>query len=143
MIYFESYIIHEDEIGEQFAAALAAKASEGVRVWLIYDWMGALGHASSRFWKRLKAAGVEVRSFNPPRLESPLGWLRRDHRKMLSVDGRLGFVTGLCVGQCWVGDPENGIEAGRDTGVEITGPAVADLEYAFAQMWSLLGPPIQ
>ena len=141
-IHFESYIIHPDDIGEQFAEALAAKAGEGVRVRLIYDWMGALGEGSYRFWKRLKKAGVEVRCFNSPRLDIPMGWLRRDHRKMIAVDGRVGFVTGLCVGQRWVGYPAKGIEPWRDTGVGITGPAVADLENAFAQMWSQLGEPI-
>ena len=97
-IHFESYIIHADDVGEQFAVALATKASEGVRVRVIYDWMGAPGEASYRFWKRFKKSGVAVRCFNPPRLDIPMGWLRRDHRKMLCVDGRVGFVTGLCVG---------------------------------------------
>jgi cardiolipin synthase A/B len=141
-IHFESYIIHADDVGEQFAVALATKASEGVRVQVIYDWMGAPGEASYRFWKRFKKSGVEVRCFNPPRLDIPMGWLRRDHRKMLCVDGRVGFVTGLCVGHRWVGHPEKGIEPWRDTGVGITGPAVADLESDFAQMWALLGAPI-
>ncbi len=97
-IHFESYIIHSDAVGQQFAEALAAKAREGVRVRLIYDWLGALGAASYRFWKPLRHAGVEVRCFNPPRIDSPFGWLSRDHRKMLSVDSRIAFVTGLCVG---------------------------------------------
>ncbi|MBZ5659614.1 MAG: cardiolipin synthase B [Acidobacteriia bacterium] len=141
-IHFESYIIHADEIGWQFREALAAKAREGVRVKLIYDWMGALGHRYSPFWRSLKNAGIEVRCFNPPHLDSPLGWLRRDHRKMLSVDGRVGFVTGLCVGRSWVGDPKRGVEPWRDTGVEIQGPAVADIEHAFAQMWAILGSPL-
>jgi cardiolipin synthase len=141
-IHFESYIIHNDDAGRQFAEALAEKAHQGVRVRLIYDWLGSLGRASRGFWKRLTAAGVEVRCFNPPRIDSPLGWLRRDHRKMLSVDGHIGFVTGLCVGQRWIGDPTKGIEPWRDTGVGIEGPAVADLEVAFAHMWSLLGSPI-
>ena len=141
-IHFESYIIHADETGRQFAEALAEKAREGVRVRIIYDWLGSLGHASRRFWRRLIETGIEVRCFNPPRLDSPLGWLRRDHRKMLSVDGRVGFVTGLCVGRRWVGDPAKGIEPWRDTGVQIEGPAVADLEDAFAHMWALLGSPI-
>jgi cardiolipin synthase len=141
-IHFESYIIHGDDVGWEFCEALAAKVREGVRVRLIYDWMGALGHTYRHFWRSLKSAGIEVRCFNPPRLDSPLGWLRRDHRKMLSVDGRVGFVTGLCLGRQWVGDPQRGIEPWRDTGVQIQGPAVADLERAFAQMWKLLGPPI-
>ncbi|HXU19927.1 MAG TPA: phospholipase D-like domain-containing protein [Verrucomicrobiae bacterium] len=141
-IHFESYIIRSDEVGCQFRDALAAKAREGVRVRLIYDWMGALGHTHYPFWRSLKSAGIEVRCFNPPRLDSPLGWLRRDHRKMLSVDGRIGFVTGLCVGRSWVGDSRRGVEPWRDTGVEIQGPAVADIEHAFAQMWMILGSPL-
>jgi cardiolipin synthase len=141
-IHFESYIIHNDKIGRTFADLLATKARQGVRVRLIYDWFGALGAASWPFWRRLRKAGVEVRCFNPPRLDSPLGWLSRDHRKMITVDGGVGFVTGLCVGQSWVGYPERGIEPWRDTGVMIVGPAVADIERAFAQMWALLGPPI-
>jgi cardiolipin synthase A/B len=141
-IHFESYIIHSDDVGKQFAEALAAKAREGVRVRLIYDWLGALGAASYRFWKPLRQAGVEVRGFNPPRLDSPLGWLSRDHRKMLSVDSRIAFITGLCVGRRWVGDPHRNIEPWRDTGVAIEGPAVADIEQAFATMWATLGSPI-
>src|SRR5687767_9409325 len=96
-IHFESYIIHEDNTGREFADALIAKAREGVRVRLIYDWMGGFGKTSSAFWNRLRAGGVEVRCYNPPRLDSPIGWLSRDHRKMLAVDGQVGFVTGLCV----------------------------------------------
>jgi cardiolipin synthase len=141
-IHFESYIIHEDQAGHRFAEALAAKAREGVPVRLLYDWLGALGHASRGFWRGLRLAGVEVRCFNPPRLDSPFGWLSRDHRKMIAVDGRVGFVTGLCVGQRWVGDPARGIEPWRDTGVEVRGPAVADLERAFAETWALCGAPI-
>jgi cardiolipin synthase len=140
-IHFESYIIHSDDVGRQFAEALAAKARQGVRVRLIYDWLGALGAASYRFWKPLRRAGVEVRCFNPPRLDSPLGWLSRDHRKMLSVDSRIAFVTGLCVGRRWAGDPSRSVDPWRDTGVAIEGPAVADIEHAFAAMWASLGSP--
>src|ERR1043166_261198 len=58
-IHFESYIIHEDEGGRQCAEALSAKAQEGVRVRVTYDWMGGFGKTSRRFWNRLRAAGVE------------------------------------------------------------------------------------
>ncbi|HEX8336212.1 MAG TPA: phospholipase D-like domain-containing protein, partial [Pyrinomonadaceae bacterium] len=75
------------------------------------------------------------------------GWFNRDHRKMISVDGRLGFVMGLCVGRDWVGRPEKNIEPWRDTGVEIRGPAVADMDAAFARVWETAGggkiPPEQ
>jgi cardiolipin synthase len=115
-VHFESYIIHEDDAGERFADALIAKAREGVRVRLIYDWMGGFGKTSRKFWNHLRSSGVEVRCYNPPRLDSPLGWLSRDHRKMLSVDGQVGFITGLCVGRMWEGIPEKKIEPWRDTG---------------------------
>ena len=141
-VHFESYIIHEDTVGREFAAALIAKAREGVRVRLIYDWMGGFGKASRRFWKDLRTGGVDVRCYNPPQLDSPLGWVSRDHRKMLSVDGEVAFVTGLCVGQMWAGDPARGMEPWRDTGVEIRGYAVPEIERAFARMWALMGEPI-
>ncbi|HEY1340885.1 MAG TPA: phospholipase D-like domain-containing protein [Bryobacteraceae bacterium] len=138
-VHFECYIIHEDDTGRQFAGALIEKARQGVKVRLLYDWMGALGKTSRGFWKRLRRGGVEVRCYNPPSLFSPLGWLSRDHRKMLAVDGEVGFVTGLCVGRMWVGDPKRKIEPWRDTGVEVRGPAVLDIERAFAQVWARTG----
>jgi cardiolipin synthase len=109
---------------------------------LIYDWMGGFGKTSHSFWRRLREGGVEVRCYNPPRFDSPFGWVSRDHRKMLAVDGEVAFITGLCVGQAWVGYPERGIASWRDTGIEVRGPAVAAAERAFAEIWSMLGPPI-
>ena len=141
-VHFECYIIHEDQAGETFADALIAKAREGVQVRLIYDWMGALAKTSRQFWKSLRSAGVDVRCFNPPRLDSPFGWLSRDHRKMLAVDGDVAFITGLCVGRMWIGQPEKNIQPWRDTGVEVHGPAVADIERAFAEIWAMMGQPV-
>ena len=141
-VHFESYIIHEDDTGREFADALIAKAREGVHVRLIYDWMGGLGKTSPRFWTRLRTGGVEVRCYNPPHFDSPFGWLSRDHRKMLTVDGRVGFITGLCVGRMWVGDAKKHLEPWRDTGVEVRGPAVSQIEEAFAQIWAMMGEAI-
>jgi cardiolipin synthase len=134
-IHFESFIIHEDDVGRQFAEALCARAREGVRVRVVYDWLGAVGKTSRRFWRTLRDAGVEVKGFNPPRFDEPFGWFNRDHRKMISVDGHVGFVMGLCVGRDWVGRPEKNQDPWRDTGVEIRGPAVADMDAAFARVW--------
>ncbi|GAN34830.1 MAG: cardiolipin synthase B [Candidatus Brocadia sp. AMX2] len=141
-IHFESYSIHEDDTGCKFADALLGKAREGVRVRIIYDWVGGFGKTSRRFWNRLRAGGVEVRCYNPPRLDSPFGWLSRDHRKMLSVDSQVGFVSGLCVGRMWEGVPEKKIDPWRDIGIEVRGPSVADIEQAFAQVWAMIGKPI-
>jgi cardiolipin synthase len=140
-VFFENYIFADDEVGREFVSALAAKAREGVRVRVIYDWLGSFS-TRRRLWQPLLDAGGEVRSFNPPRLASPFGWLARDHRKMLAVDGRIGFVTGLCVSRKWLGDPAKGIAPWRDTGIEVRGPGVAGIEQAFAQMWAAIGPPL-
>jgi len=141
-INFESYIIHGDEAGRRFVELLAAKAQQGVKVRVLYDWVGALGSSSRMLWRALRAAGVEVRCFNPFRFDNPIGWTERDHRKSITIDNSVGFVTGLCVGQQWTGDPEKGREPWRDTGVEVRGPAVAAIARAFADVWSTTGPPL-
>jgi cardiolipin synthase A/B len=141
-IHFEMYIVHEDDQGRMFADALIEKARDGVKVRLLYDWMGGFGKTSRGFWNRLSAGGVEIRCFNPPRFDRPLGWVSRDHRKMIAVDGTVAFVTGLCVGRAWVGDPARHLDPWRDTGVELRGPAVADCEAAFAEAWAAAGAPL-
>lgn len=141
-IHFESYIIHEDAQGELFADELIKKAKDGVKVRLLYDWMGGFGKTSKKFWNRLRENGVEVRCYNPFSFVRPLGWINRDHRKTLIIDGETAFVTGLCVGQMWVGDEEKGEEPWRDTGIELRGKCVADVGKAFADLWSELGEPL-
>jgi cardiolipin synthase A/B len=141
-ILFEHYIVADDEVGREFVAALAERARAGVRVRVIYDWLGNFGVAGASLWTPLLRAGGEVRCFNPPRPDSPFGWLTRDHRKMIAVDGVVGYVSGLCVSRKWVGDRLRGIEAWRDTGIEVRGPAVADIEQAFAQGWAATGTPL-
>ena len=141
-VHFENYIVHDDDAGQRFAAAFLEKAREGVAVRVVYDWFGSLGKASAGFWRRLREGGVEVRCYNPPRLDQPLGWIGRDHRKCLVVDGQVAFVTGLCVGRMWEGAPERGLAAWRDTGVEVRGPAVAEVAHAFADSWAATGTPL-
>jgi cardiolipin synthase len=139
-ILFECYIFADDALGREFAAILAERARAGVKVAVIVDWLG--NWSSLRVWHDLRAAGGDVRVFNPPRLSSPLGWLSRDHRKTIVVDGRQGFVSGLCVSERWLGDPARKLEPWRDTGIEVRGPAVAALEHAFAQVFAVCGDPL-
>ena len=139
-VHFETYILHADKVGYEFAELFEAKAREGVKVRLIYDWFGGRGAASFLFWRKLQKAGVEVRRFNPPHLDDPIEFLRRDHRKVIVIDSCIGFVSGLCVGQAWVEDPVRRTGPWRDTGVMIQGPAVIDLEHAFRRMWNSLSP---
>ena len=138
-IHVEMYIIHRDEAGRRFVALLAERARAGVTVRLIYDWFGCGTGPLFGLFRPLVRAGGHVRVFNPPHIATALGWLRRDHRKLISIDGRVAYVSGLCVGQMWVGIPEKHRDPWRDTGVEIIGPAVAYAERAFAESWRLAG----
>jgi cardiolipin synthase len=140
-IHFENYILQDDSVGREFVSALAERARAGVKVRLLYDWLGSFGSGRGLF-RPLREAGGEVRAFNPVRLDSPFGWLARDHRKLLVVDGCVGFVSGLCVSARWLGNPARDISPWRDTGIEVRGPAVADLLAAFAQTWALCGTPL-
>ncbi len=141
-VHLENYFIEEDEVGHCFADALAGAARRGLRVRVLYDWLGCKARTSRQFWNRLESAGVEVRSYNPPRLDNPLGWISRDHRKLLCLDGQLAFAGGLCIGHDWKGDAGRGVAAWRDTALEIRGPAVLPLESAFADSWAAAGPPL-
>jgi cardiolipin synthase A/B len=140
-VLLESYIFDDDVVGLEFAAALAERAKSGVRVRVIRDWVGTFASARRGLFGRLRGAGVDVRRFNPPAWDSPFGVLRRDHRKMIAVDGEVAFVSGVCIGRRWLGDPRRGLDPWRDTGIEVRGPAVAHVERAFAHVWAATGPP--
>lgn len=140
-IHLENYIVRDDRTGRRFRDALAERARAGVRVRLLHDWLGCWATTRS-FWRPLRDAGAEVRAFSPPSLRNPLNFFRRDHRKVLATDGSWASVTGMCIGDEWAGDPDHGIPAWRDTGVEFTGPVVATLERAFARTWDLAGDPL-
>lgn len=138
-VLLENYIIRNDEVGRTFLDALVERARQGVFVAVIVDWMGCLGQSNAAFWKPLRDAGGRVRVFNPPQFGHSLGWISRDHRKQLVVDGRLGFLSGVCISAKWLGNASRRVPPWRDTGVELRGPAVAELEAAFADSWVAAG----
>ena len=138
-IHFENYIVAEDAVGRMFADALIERARAGVIVRFLYDWLGSFNQAGRTYWSRLRAAGIEVRCHNPPRVAAPLGWISRDHRKVITVDGSRGFVSGICISSDWIGDPARGKEPWRDTGIDIAGPGVAAIDRAFAKVWAQAG----
>lgn len=140
-VHLENYIFRADNTGRRFAEALCQKASEGVRVRVLVDWFGCLG-VPRAFWQRLRDAGAEVRMVNPPALGRLAGAVRRDHRKLLAVDGVYASTGGVCIGDDWLQtSPETGLTY-RDTAVSVRGPAVADLERAFASLWDRTGDPL-
>ncbi|MHB1058002.1 MAG: phospholipase D-like domain-containing protein [Rhodanobacter sp.] len=142
-VLLENYIVRDDDVGRAFRDALVERAQAGVFVAVVVDWVGCLGQSRSAFWAPLRAAGGEVRVFNPPQLGQPFGWISRDHRKLLVVDGTLGFLSGVCISAKWLGDPDRNVPPWRDTGVALRGPAVAELEAAFAQSWGETGAALR
>lgn len=142
-VLFENYIFGDDEVSRAMRDALVERARAGVRVCLIRDWLGCVNESTDGFWHPLRHAGGEVRTYNPFRLTRPLGWLSRDHRKVVVVDSEVGFVSGLCASARWLGDPAKGIAPWRDTGIAVRGPAVRDIALAFAESWATMGPPLR
>jgi cardiolipin synthase A/B len=133
-IHLEFFIFHADEIGCQFLVELARKAKEGVEVRLLYDAMGSHGLQQSHL-QPLRAAGGKISVFlplNPFRRRLQVNM--RNHRKILVVDGRIGFVGGLNIGDEYMGKhPYFGYW--RDTHLRLQGPAVADLQRVFSEDW--------
>ncbi len=140
-IHLENYIFRNDAIGRRFADALAERAADGVAVRVLVDWFGSMDVAPS-FWRRLRKAGVDVRLVNPPNLGEPLKIFQRDHRKVLAVDGAYASAGGVCIADDWLARaPDTGLPY-RDTAVSVRGPAVADIERAFADVWDQFGAPL-
>jgi len=132
-ITFETYIYWSGDIGQQFSDALCERARAGVKAHVLLDWLGA-GKIDLKFLVAMKAAGVEVERYHPLRW---FDWSRlnnRTHRKLLVVDGRIGFTGGVGIADEWTG---NGTakDHWRDSHYMIQGPAVAQMQAAFGDNW--------
>ncbi|HEX4858550.1 MAG TPA: cardiolipin synthase [Usitatibacteraceae bacterium] len=144
-VHMETYLIEDDEVGNKFADELVAKQAQGVQVSLIYDSVGALA-APRSFFERLTRGGVRVLEFNPVNpLAAKMGWdlNRRDHRKLLIVDGSLAFVGGINISSVYssgsfgkaVKRHADGSPPWRDTHLQIEGPVVAEFQKLFLESW--------
>jgi cardiolipin synthase len=140
-VHFENYIIRSDTAGWRFAELLARRAREGVHVRVLYDWFGSLGTARG-YWRYLRDAGVEVRSFHPPHLVNVVSNVSRNHRKLVVADGARAILGGLCIGCEWTGENHKSGQPWRDTALDIHGPAAAVLDQTFVNMWNLTGSPV-
>jgi cardiolipin synthase len=145
-INMESYIFEDDEVGQRFAEALIAKQRQGVQVNLIRDSVGTLGTPAD-FFGRLTDAGIRVLEFNPvnPLATGSAGWElnRRDHRKLLIVDGRVAFLGGINISSVYSGGSFSqgekkapGKLPWRDTDLELEGPVVGEFQKLFLETWS-------
>ena len=132
-INFETYIYWSGDVGDQFADALAERARQGVKVHVLLDWVGSQKMEESLITE-LKTAGVKVERYHPLRWYN-LGRINnRTHRKLLVVDGRLGFTGGVGIADQWSGNAE-GPEHWRDSHYQLEGPAVAQMQAAFMDNW--------
>ena len=132
-IHVDMYIFAEDALGQLVADALIAKAREGVEVRVIYDDVGCW-NVSHRFFERMREEGIEVASFLPVRFPSFTSKVNyRNHRKIIVIDGRVGFIGGMNIALRYV--KGTGGHTWRDTMLKVTGGAVSALQRAFLVDW--------
>jgi cardiolipin synthase A/B len=145
-IFVEMYIVEGDEVGQKFSELWLKKQKAGVPVSLLYDSVGSIG-TPREFFQRLSDGGVTVAEFNPVNpLKAKEGWdiNERDHRKLLVVDGRVGFVGGINISGVYSGGsaklqrkqgtPDS--RPWRDTQVQVEGLAALELQDSYLQSWA-------
>ncbi|MCK9380567.1 MAG: cardiolipin synthase [Sulfuritalea sp.] len=144
-INLESYIIEDDQVGQEFASLLLEQQGRGIQVNIVYDSIGGF-NTPKAFFEELTKAGIAVVEFNPINPLAAKGpWLinNRDHRKLLIVDGKVAFVGGINIssvnssGSAGVppGKTTAPNVAWRDTDLRIEGPVVGELQKLFMQTW--------
>jgi cardiolipin synthase A/B len=141
-ILLEMYWFGSDRTGRRFADALSEKARQGIEVAVVYDAVGSLD-ASRHMFDQMRTAGVKLLEFNPVapwRRTFRLDRLnRRDHRKILVVDGQIGFTGGINLGDPWC--PDDAGVCWRDDAIRLEGPAVGSLAHLFERTWRGKGQP--
>ncbi len=138
-INLEIYNIASDNTGWEFARRLAEKAMQGCAVNMIYDAIGSL-ETGDGFFDYLRENRVKLLEFNPyaPFITKHWGWFHRDHRKIMIVDGRIGFIGGINLTDEYTGSNGNG-KNWHDIEILIEGPAVKELQKLFLSTWSSKG----
>lgn len=132
-IHIESYIIEDDALTNLIADALIDKAAEGVEVRMIYDYVGCW-KVPSRYFERLRAGGVDVRSFMPVHFPAFTGKVNyRNHRKLAVIDGKIGFIGGMNIAMRYMRGSKS--QPWRDTHLRIRGGAVYGIQRAFLVDW--------
>lgn len=131
-ITFESFEFYGDKMPRIFAEALADSARSGVKVKAILDYFGSMGTDPTHF-DTMKEAGVDLVRWCRPTWYNRARLNSRTHRKLMVIDGRIGFTGGANVADPWIGRPENG--AVRENHFRFEGPVVAQLQSAFMEHW--------
>ena len=132
-ITFETYIYWSGDIGKEFSEALCERARAGVKVHVMLDWVGT-GKLEGKYLEDLKSAGAEVEQYHPLRWYNITRLNNRTHRKLLVVDGKIGFTGGVGIADLWQGHAQSK-DHWRDSHYQIEGPAVAQMQAAFTDNW--------
>jgi cardiolipin synthase A/B len=132
-INMESYIYWDGEVGRQFSEALAERARAGVAVKLILDAVGS-APMSEDLIHFLERNGVDIEIYHPIRWYTLSRANHRTHRKLLIIDGRVGFTGGAGIADSWLGDADSP-DHWRETQVRVEGPAVIQMQFAFMDNW--------
>lgn len=143
LICLEFYIFRNDETGNELAEILKQKASEGVKVYILYDHFGSFG-TSIKFWKDLKQSGIQIRASHPFKWTAPFHYVHRDHKKFIIIDGNKAFTGGLNIANEYRGYHRFKKKIGwRDTGIFLEGPIAKTLLDTFKKSWEIWkGTPI-
>ncbi len=132
-ITFETYIYWSGDIGLKLSDALSERARDGVKVHVVLDAVGC-GKIEEGYLKKMKTAGVEIEFFHPVTWHTVARINNRTHRKLLVVDGRVGFTGGVGIADAWLGNAETSNQW-RDSHYQLEGPAVAQMQAAFCDNW--------
>jgi cardiolipin synthase A/B len=132
-INLEFYIYWDGDIGRQFAEALAEKARSGVKVKVILDAVGS-SQMSEDLIDFLRRNGIDVEWYHPIRWYTLSRLNHRTHRKLLVVDGEIGFSGGVGIADEWLGDADSK-DHWRETVIRVEGPVVTQMQSAFMDNW--------
>ncbi|MES2535439.1 MAG: cardiolipin synthase [Pseudomonadota bacterium] len=132
-ITFETYIYWSEDIGKEFADALSERARAGVKVHVLIDWVGS-SKMDESYLAKMEQAGVEVKKFHPLRWYNLARFNNRTHRKLLVVDGNVGFTGGVGIAGLWTGNGEDP-QHWRDSHFRTEGPVVAQMQAVFMDNW--------
>ena len=132
-VTFETYIYWSGDIGKQFADALSERARAGVPVHVLLDWVGSAKMEES-YLAEMKAAGVQIEKFHKPHWYNLARLNNRTHRKLLVVDGQVGFTGGVGIAPAWTGNAQDP-DHWRDSHYLVRGPAVAQMQATFLDNW--------
>lgn len=138
-VYLQYYIYNDDALGNEIMQLLAQKAGEGVQVKVLYDHVGSFS-TPNRFFRKMRELGIDAHPFfrvTFRKVANRINW--RNHRKIVVIDGRIGYIGGMNIADRYVEGTPDG-KVWRDTHLRVKGPVIESMIYSFAVDWNFLRP---